>query len=763
MAKSDKENDYIDALQDFSKSLQYFVDSIKSQVAKGNDVKGAVGSSIEQAKAMADMAEELKVVSANTTATKSNTEEILEIVKGIKQEKKSSLVDKLVGAKDKTKSVAEGIKSIVLMAGAVLAIGMAFKIIGEVDFTSVLALAVALPLIAGAFNSIGEDSPDPKDSAKTAMSMIIMSAAVALSGGILSLMPELTFKQMGTAIAVSIAMGISMFALAEAADALSGKVAGIYKITPAMPLIAAAIYASALMLQNLPEVDFMKTITTTLGITGALVIFGAGIWVFDELGITISSALKGSLVMTIIAAAILATSYILGAGDYTNSPPLDWSLNTGVALLGGGLIAMGLGLGISLIIPGVLGMLAVAGGILAVSYILGAGEYKNYPSLDWAEGVGLSMGAFGLSAVALGFVMLTGVGALALIAGIAAMAGIAAGLVIVAGIIGTGTYSGGPTEEWAKGVGMALASFTSAVSAISPSGWDLLSGNTMQDKIKALIQIGSALPIIATAIAGGNYTGGPGSEWGEGVGASVAGFANAIAKMSDVDLSQLSVLIMAVTPIAGLMKYFATQLAGVNFTSYPTTEWITGMTTFMDSFMNLKVVDNAGDAARQILMLSASYFMLSKSISALGQSLSTITTAPDLTGIYGGLVTLSLIDKDHLADTLDLLNNKKDQFKSVLAMIQAQSSVTIDESSFAFNKDKSEAKSTSPSSSPNVKSVNSNTAIKAQPIPTAPVKVDKQEKLLSQLVSIMGQVNDVLGEIADNTANKIHGSSVISN
>jgi len=825
MAKDDKEFEYIAALQDFSKSLKYFVESIKNQVEKGNDVKGAIEASAEQAKGMAEMAEELKVVSATTLATKSNTEQILDIVKGIKQQKKSSLVDKLVGTKDKAKSVAEGIKSIALMAGSILAIGLAFKVVGDVDFASVLALAVALPLIAEAFNKVGEMEGDPVD---TAFAMILMSGAVAVSGYLLSLMPELSFMQMGTAIAVSIAMGISMYALGETADALDGKIGGIYKLLPAMPLIAAAIYASALLLQNLPEIDLMKTLKTTLGVTGALVIFGAGIWVFEKLGIGASTAIKGSIAMTVIAGAILATSYILGAGDYTNAPPLEWSLNAGVALLGGGLIAMGLGLGISLIIPGVLGMLAVAGGIMATSHILGAGAYSNYPTLDWATGVGLAMGAFGLSAVALGAVMLTGIGALALIAGIAAMVGVAEGLVLVAGIIGTGNYTGGPSEEWAKGVGMALAAFTSAVSELSPSGWDLIGGNTMQDKIKALITVGSALPIIATAIAGGNYTGGPtadwgmgvgaaltsftnaiselspsgwdliggttmqdkinalitvgsalpiiasaigkgnytggpSADWGNGVGASVAGFANAIASMADVDLDNLSSLILAVTPIAGLMKYFATQLSGVNFGSYPTEEWITGITTFMEDFMDLDVVDDAADAAKQIMMLSTSYFMLSKSITALGKSLSTVTTAPDLTGIYGGLVTLSLIDSDNLEDTLELLNDKKDQFKNVLSMIQAQSSVTIDEGTFAFNKDNSEAKSAKTAPTTGIKTINSTPQVKAQPVTAAPVKVDKQEKLLNQLVSLMGQMNSVLGEIADNTSHKITSSNIIGN
>jgi hypothetical protein len=139
-----------------------------------------------------EMAEELKVVSATVSATKSNTEQILEIVKGIKQEKKSGIRDKQSGAKDKTKSLAEGIKTISLMAGAILAVGTAFKIVGDVDFDSVIALSVALPLVAIAFNKVGETTSNPKQALNISLSMIMMSAGIAASGAIISFMPSLS-------------------------------------------------------------------------------------------------------------------------------------------------------------------------------------------------------------------------------------------------------------------------------------------------------------------------------------------------------------------------------------------------------------------------------------------------------------------------------------------------------------------------------------------------------------------------------------------
>jgi hypothetical protein len=966
MAEKNPEFEYIAALQDFSKSLKYFVDAVKNQVeGESENFKSTVEATKEQAKIMMEMAEELKVVSETTSATKSNTEQILNIVKGIKQEKKSGIWDKLSSAKDKTKSMAEGIKTITLMAGAILAVGTAFKIVGEVDFKSVLALAVALPLVATAFNTIGETSKDPKESAKIAMSMIIMSVGVTASGAIMSMMPSLSIGQMISVVAVSVAMSAAMFGLAYAADKLSIKeimglaaislalpaiawgitaagnilqgmptvgfkeivsagavgvamgialiplsmaadligdgMVGLLALSVAMPLVAAGIYASALILQNVPEIDLINTIKSTLGITAAVVIFGAGIWVYEKLGITAGTAAKGAIAMTVVAGGIWAVSHILANADYSVSPPLEWSLNTGVALLGAGVLAAGMGMLIGQIVPGVIAMTLVAGGIWAVSQILSSGDYSNGPSLDWALGTGAALGGFGIGAVGLGIVMLTGIGAIALVAGIGAMTMVAGGLVATAAILKQGDFTGGPSIEWSQGVGLALMTFANTLSALNPGIVDMLFGATMESRIKSVVSLGDALKQVSFKVKGGDYTGGPSKEWSEGVGmalmlfanalneikpnvferlmgdtmegnmkglislggalhsigqavgsdssvytggpdkrwaegvglsltafasaldnvkpglfdrlfgdtlqsqidgmiaiagalpkigmavgkdtsmytggpseswakgvgGAVTAFATAMVAFSDegMDTDDILEMIPTIMSLAPLMAFFGKTMGGVKFDNYPSVDWVDGITKFMESFSELDVVDDAADAAKQIMLLSKSYVMLAGSISVLGKALQTVQTAPDLTGIYGGLVTMSLIDSDNLSDTLDTLNEKKDEFQSVLGMIQAQSSVKIDDSTFAFNKDKPDTKQTNtPTATKTSAVVSSPTAVKAQPKPAATVtQPDKQEKLLNQLVQLMGQMNGVLGEIADNTSQKIHETNIIGN
>lgn len=844
MADNTQEYAYISALQDFSKSLQYFVDSIKNQVEnENNNLKDSVTVAKEQATMMMEMAKELKVVSETTSATKNNTEQILDIVKGIKQEKKKGIWDKLSAAKDKTKSMSEGIKTIALMAGAILAVGTAFKIIGEVDFKSVLALAVALPLVADAFNTIGETSKDPKESAKTALSMVIMSIGLTASGAIISLMPSLSIGQMISVVAVSVAMGIAMYAVGLAADELGNKKIGaMYAFIPAMPLMALGILASASILQGVPDIDILKTLKAAVAVSGSAIVMSAGIWVMSSLGLGIKDIAMGTLGMTIMSAGLMAMSWILSIGNYENYPSFEWAKGVGLAMLGalppvlvlGALAATGIG---ALVIgAGILSMLAVAGGLAAVSHIVKMGDYTGGPTEEWSRGVGLAIMSFANSMSALnpGLVDMffgesmdgrirqmvslgdalkqisfkvkggdytggpskewsQGVGtALMLFANALneikpnvferlmgdTMEGNMKGLVSLGGAlhdigaaVGTdkSVYTGGPDEKWAKGVGMSLTAFASALENVKPGFFEsLFGGGSLQSQIDGMIAIAGALPLIGAAVGKDTsmYTGGPSESWAKGVGGAVTAFALAMATFSeeDMDMDDIMEMVPTVKLLAPLMAYFGNTLSGVKFDNYPSVDWVDGITKFMESFSELDVVDDAEDAARQIMMLSKSYVMLAKSIGILGTSLQSIKQAPDLTGIYGGLVTLSLIDSDNLEDTLDTLNDKKDEFKSVLGMIQAQSSMKIDESTFAFNKDKSEAKPTSGQTSPSVKaSIATGATIKAQPKPAAIVQPDKQEKLLNQLVQLMGQMNNVLGEIADNTAQKIHDTNIISN
>ena len=65
------------------------------------------------------------------------------------------MFDKVEDPKNKNRIV-DGIKVVILIAAGVLALGMAFKIIGHVDFLSVIALSGAILMMSSAFSKISE-------------------------------------------------------------------------------------------------------------------------------------------------------------------------------------------------------------------------------------------------------------------------------------------------------------------------------------------------------------------------------------------------------------------------------------------------------------------------------------------------------------------------------------------------------------------------------------------------------------------------------
>src|ERR1039457_2334482 len=81
--KDDKEFQYISALQDFNKSVEYLIKAVQAQVAKKQDFKSSVADTAEQFKQMATMAEQLTVIVENTASTKDDTKKILQVVEGL--------------------------------------------------------------------------------------------------------------------------------------------------------------------------------------------------------------------------------------------------------------------------------------------------------------------------------------------------------------------------------------------------------------------------------------------------------------------------------------------------------------------------------------------------------------------------------------------------------------------------------------------------------------------------------------------------------
>ena len=959
-----QEQEYIASLQNFSQSIEYLVEAIKNQVETEKvSIETALGNAKEESKQVLEIAKTLSVISEDVKDTKQNSQEILKHIRSLRRQKETGFFETLSGVKNKAKGIAEGIQTVALMASSILAIGLAFKVIGDVDFKSVLALSISLPLVAIAFNKVAETKLTPKEALSTGIAMVIMSAAVSASGYVLSTMPTLSFMQMVSAIAVSAAMGIAMYGLGEAAQQLGKGTKGIknlYAIVPVlpfvaagivasgyilasmptigfaqfasaigvgiamgasmiplalaakfmkgnssdilelaimMPIIAGAIWASAYILQDVPNVDTLGVLETSFAVTAAGVIMGGGLWALSKMNISTNAIIEGALAMVIISGALMVMSHILSAGNYDSYPPVDWAKGVGMSMLVTipAVVALGLlgatGIGFLVIGAGIAGMIMMAGALVAVGDILSGGNFSGGPSVEWARGVGLSLMTFTSALAALtpgvfgwlmgdtfdsqiqniikiaealnevgaiistgtytggpsvawamgvglsikyfaealesfkpsawdllmgesfdqniaGMLKLAGMmkflptllgpssiyegtgptkewaegvgmsmkyfaqaldsfkpGAWDLLMGetfdknIAGMLKLASMMMFLPVLLGPSSlYEGtGPTKEWAEGVGMSIKYFAEALDSFKPGAWDLLKGETFDKNIAGMLKLASMMMFLPALLGPSSlYEGtGPTKKWSEGVGAALVAIGTTVATLADeVDAEDVYEWIVPIKQLSTLIPYFANKMKGLSFDNYPSKEWSEGIFEFIRNFSEYE--GSSGDVketAYNITKLSNSYFRLARAIMSLGRSLNSIKNVPDLSNLYTGLITLSLIDNNNLMTVLDSINKKDKEFAKVVSRLKSSSAsyvpptqrITVEATMPSRDKGSKVSTQTPSAKTSVVKQDGSKTSQKVNP-------VYRSNELLNKIYYLIKNQIRILNEIEDNTA-----------
>ena len=584
-----EDNKILDALNDIAKAIEEIAKYSKKKIASSNDIL----QSVDLGKKMEDIKNGIKNIKKDTEKILKNQETLLNISK----EKSKSSPFSMAGTN--ASKIKNGVSTIVLIAAGVLAIGIAFKLIGQVDFVSVIALSIALPLVAIAFEKIAElKSLKGGDMKRVLFSVVTMSTALMLASWILSAVHPITVGQGLTAILIgftfaalgksieSISKGIRnvrpidivliplvLFTMSVAIMLSSQILRGVHPITIAQGLtsiiIAGTFAVMALSiekitkgLKNVKSSEVIKLPFVLLAFATAITLSSWVMYFITPL--TLSKALTAialSVALSIMALALPALSYAVNKTDLKTTAKMvailpllalsiamsSWVLQLVVPVkdlgnvillsiaIGISSIAMAgtiwaiskLGLGLTDILKGGLAVLALATTIMLASWILSVGKYDKYPTLEWAAGVGLSLVAFGLAAVVLGFIAMSGVGALALLAGGAAILVLAGVVVATSYILGAGNYQKYPTFEWSTGVSLSLAAFGAGTLLLGSFilgtfglGIAVLAAGVLGVEI-----IAGAIVSASKILGTGTYTGGPTKEWAEGISLSLGAFA----------------------------------------------------------------------------------------------------------------------------------------------------------------------------------------------------------------------------------------------
>ena len=474
--------------------------------------------------------------------------------------------------------------------------------------------AVSLVMFGSAIYALNKIGLGPTDVIKGAISVLaiagtIMATSHILSKGDYSLYPPIEW---------ALRSGVSLVIFGTAIYVINkfAKPTDIIKGAISVLLIAGTIAATS---HILAMGDYSKSppLDWTLNVAASMIPFGIAAVLLGTIatsGIGAIAIAAGLVAILAVAGAVVATDAILSMGNYSKSPPLDWTLNVAASMVPFGAAAVALGtiaisgVGAVAIAAGLVAILAVAGAVVATDAILANGNYSKYPSLDWSKSVSLTMAAFATGMAVLGGIIVAsfGVGAVALAAGAAAVLGVAETIVLASEILGKGNYTGGPTEQWAKGVALSLGAFSGVYSMLAKNAiFSLFGGGGIGPKEfgESIVTIADSINIAGDKLSKGNFTGGPDIKWASGVAIAIGAFGQVYKMLLDnagpaffssgVSPEQFS---SAIVTVSQGINDSAAKLSTGKFVGGPTKEWAEGVSLALGGFSPIYKIlaDNAG-------------------------------------------------------------------------------------------------------------------------------------------------------------------------
>ena len=244
--------------------------------------------------------DKVKTLPADTT-----TQKVAKDKKEEKVEKKKSFF----GDMD-TSKIKDGISTILLIATGVVAIGLALKLIGKVDFLSVIALSIALPLIAIAFEKIARVNLDRKKVPDMILALVGFSTAIALSSFILSKVRPIGLFQAFSSIMIAGVFAMIAPNLGKLVNGLKNvNLLTMLKAVVFLPVILAsvsyAIMLSSKFLANVKPIGLFQAFSSIM-IAGvfATVAFGLGKLLSGFKGLNPMTAVIASALLPIVLVAV---------------------------------------------------------------------------------------------------------------------------------------------------------------------------------------------------------------------------------------------------------------------------------------------------------------------------------------------------------------------------------------------------------------------------------------------------------------------------
>jgi hypothetical protein len=266
----------LNALNNIGLALEELVDALNTK----SEAKTATSTAIQSG----NFVEDLKSINEGIKSIKADTQTIIKnqqtiIAQG--KERESAKTKDIETDPKKEGDIKRGVGTILLIAVAVLAIGMAFKLVGDVNILSVIGLALGITLVAIAFEKVAELKLDLKEAAIAAAVMVISSLGLMISSHILNLVQPVTPIKMLTAIFIAAGFAVLGPSISKLVVAFKGmSIMDLIKTVIFLPLILPAISLgialSSEFLQRVQPIGLSQFISSIL-ISGIFVVLAFGL------------------------------------------------------------------------------------------------------------------------------------------------------------------------------------------------------------------------------------------------------------------------------------------------------------------------------------------------------------------------------------------------------------------------------------------------------------------------------------------------------
>jgi len=597
------DRELLNSLNNLSLSLEKVVEALGKQ----NESKSAVSNALVGGNfggQLTQISKELSEIKKDNKKILKNQETILEISKENKSA--SGFFGSMGGGKTTKESIKQGVGTILLIAGGVLAIGLAFKIIGSVDFASVIALSISLPIIAMAFEKIALIKDLNIGNILGVMFVVTgVSLAITAASYILSKVKPIGLLQGLTAIMIA----GTFAAIGPSIGELLGAFKGVSIFTAAKAMIglpfiliaiSGAIAGASHVLAYIRPIGLLQAITGIL-IAGMFSVIAFGISKmmqgFKDLKPADVAVIKTELpwILVGISTAIMASSWILSG----IRPIGFFQFLTAVAIA---IVFIPISYAIGPMLKSLKGieykdiaklplmLVAISGAIMLSSLILVNTQIIPIGTLF---NIVLQSIALAVSSVVLGLSMgvLGKIPTETFLKGGIAVVIIAGAIMLSSQILSLGNYGYYPPILWSLGTGASLLAFGLATIGIGLAVSSGIGAVAILAGAAAILLVSGTIVAASYILGAGNYGTYPSPSWAGGVGISLLAFGTSMIALGTLIVATLGVGAGILAAGAGGVLMVAQSIVNTSriistgkYSGGPGIEWATGTGILMVAF-----------------------------------------------------------------------------------------------------------------------------------------------------------------------------------